>query len=211
MATRANEPRKEANNDFGLPQAEFKPLEHGSNNWLTITAIIVGFVLLMGGGVVYWLFFRTTTPQEPTALTQEEENFTTNADINFIESEPAEEQAQAPDENVTASKNAYESTAQQPQETPPAAIQPQKGIITKVTAPQGKYYVVVGSFIDRGLAEDDAKKLSKKSESLTILFPKAGKNYYRVSVAQSSTLAGANEAAASFKAQHSVDTWVLKY
>ena len=79
MATQANQPQRETNNDFGLPKAEFKPIEPGgSNRWLKITAIIVGIVFIIGAGIVYWLFQRSS----PTT-----NNFMSNTLKNYQEVE----------------------------------------------------------------------------------------------------------------------------
>ena len=201
MAKKANEPRQEAN-DFGLPQAEFKPIEHSSNNWLIITAAVVGLVLLLGGGAIYWFFFHTT-PADPPSLEQEQEQFTPNADMDFVESEPEEESAV---EHDAEQDDKHAQSLPEPSETHPS-----KGVVTKITTPQGLYYVIVGSFIDNYLAEDYAKQLAKKGESAMILFPKAGKNYFRVAVIQQNTFAEANEAAEALKAKYGPHTWVLKY
>jgi hypothetical protein len=62
MAADTNKPQSENNNDFGLPKAEFKPIEAtGNNQWLKMTIIIAGIVLIIGVGVVFWLFQRPSS------------------------------------------------------------------------------------------------------------------------------------------------------
>lgn len=200
MATKANEPRKEANDSFGLPKAEFKPIEYGNKNWLKITAIIVSLVLIVSTGLIYWFFFRTTPTEAP--LVEEQELQEEISDVDFIENE-------LPEESFEETPISEPAPAPQP---PPAPVQSSpKGTVTKITTPQGHYYVIVSSFVDGALAEDHAKRLARKGASAIILSPKANTNYYRVAVAQGSTLAEANAILQEHKATHGNDLWILKY
>jgi len=62
MAADTNKPQSENNNDFGLPKAEFKPIEStGNSQWLKMTIIIAGIVLIIGVGIVFWLFQRPSS------------------------------------------------------------------------------------------------------------------------------------------------------
>lgn len=59
MASETNKPQNENNSDFGLPKAEFKPIEStGSSRSLRMILIIAGIVLVIGVGVIFWLFQR---------------------------------------------------------------------------------------------------------------------------------------------------------
>ncbi|MHB9147270.1 MAG: SPOR domain-containing protein [Candidatus Amoebophilus sp.] len=92
MAVDTNKPQSENNNDFGLPKAEFKPIEStGNSQWLKITIIIAGIVLIIGVGIVFWLFQRPSSNTKNDFMSntlenqqmEEEENedvmFNTNA------------------------------------------------------------------------------------------------------------------------------------
>ena len=49
-----------SNNNFGLPKAEFRPMETTSNRkWLRGTLLIAAIVLVTGGAAVWWLLQNT--------------------------------------------------------------------------------------------------------------------------------------------------------
>lgn len=80
-----------------------------------------------------------------------------------------------------------------------------------ISAPDGRFYVVVGSFYDVDLAEDKAKEIVAGGESAYVLKPSGDFPYHRVGVAANSTMAGADSAREGLKAQFGEDIWVVKY
>lgn len=88
MAAETNKPRDEKNNDFGLPRAEFKPIETTGNNsrWLRATLIIASILLVIGVGIVFWLFQRPSTGAKKDFL------------ANTLEGHQAEDEQEQDDE-----------------------------------------------------------------------------------------------------------------
>ena len=217
MANNSNEPRQESGNEFGLPQAEFKPIGHGSNRWIRLTAIIVGLVFVVGSGIVYWFLYRSASERTDIASYKMDVHEEI-ADIDFIESdqdaapsfglEGTEQQATKAEDNLFQELVEETSTEVPP---PSATAEPSKGKVTRINTLQGKYYVITGSFIDDDLAVDYAEQLAKEGEQAMILEPQAGKNYFRVAVAYGSTRNEAESKAQALKATHGNSIWVLKY
>ena len=208
MATNTNDPREDKNKEFGLPQTEFKPLEHGGNKWLKVTIGIVAIVLMVGAGVVYWFFYHApaaklsaeTQPMHEEYEGEEEEEVEVEAkkaDVDFID----DDNSVPPQSDADMANNTEDQTATKPQE----------GTITKLSTPQGHFYVVLASFIDDDLAEDYAKRLAKEGVNVTIIAPAAGKYFSRVVVEQEDTFYDATEKANEAKATYGPNIWVLKY
>ena len=222
MATKDNQPRQGTNNnDFGLPQAEFKPIAAGGSQWLKITIIILAVVLVIGGGIVYWFFFRASAnkPTDETQIMQEEyESEVSESDVDFIDDEAAP--IAQPKSKATEKRGRHEREDEDALEgedytqddldaSPPN--KPTKGTLTKVASAQGAYYVVVGSFIDDDLAADYAQKLVKKGVDVMLIAPPQGKYFSRVAVAQEDSFYEASERAEELKATYGPSIWVMKY
>ena len=209
MATQANQPQREANNDFGLPKAEFKPIPGGSNRWLKITATIVGIVLMIGVGIVYWLFQRSspiTNNFMPNTLKdyQEAENFPDD------ELKETDEMSDDLIENLRSEESGTEKPAPE-ERTKLAEATTEVAPITRVNAPQGLYYIVVASYIDIDLAMDYAKQLAKQGAYVKLIEPQKGKHFFRVAIEQEATFQGASEKAEELKYSYGAQIWVLKY
>lgn len=86
---------------------------------------------------------------------------------------------------------------------------PKAGEVINITEASSKYYVVVGSFIDRDLAMDFAKKLSK-SDTCVYAIPNKG-IYCYVAVEQTENIEDAKEKANSLRSKYKNGTWVLFY
>ena len=217
MATHDDQSQQETNNNFGLPKAEFKPIEtNKSNRWLKIIAIIVGIVLIIGVGVVYWVFQRSSPaaarltssklknhqeeplpvdePAEFKELHETSDDFTEHASSEKMDINTPLAEESAPEEHTQLSKAAAE----------PAPI-------TRVSAPQGLYHVVVASYIDLDLAMDYAKQLVKQGANVKILEPRKGKYFFYVAVEQGASFQEANEKAAELKPSYGAQIWVLRY
>ncbi len=216
MAIKSNEPRKEVNNDFGISPTEFKPIENGGNRWLRITAIIVGIVLMLGAGGTYWFFYHSSPFADNKASSELEiypqtPNTGSRASDIPLESQTTEEM----DRSVRG--EGHESVADNNSEAsskffmPPSGAQSQKGKVMKIDAPQGKYYVIIASFIDNALATDYAEQLANKGVHPMILEPKNKEYYFRVAIEQGNNYADTNEKSEALKASYGTDIWVIKY
>lgn len=75
----------------------------------------------------------------------------------------------------------------------------------------GRYFVIVGSFIDDDLAADLAKKLMSEGTSCKIIYPFGNKLFYRLSVSDFDNVQDALAHAESIQANFEEKLWVLKY
>ena len=81
-----------------------------------------------------------------------------------------------------------------------------------ISAPTGRYYIVLNSFLDADMAADYGNKLKAKGVGTTLLAPKGGKKFNRLALADNfGTFLEAQEEANKRKAEFSNDLWVLKY
>lgn len=217
MTTKNNQPQGAQNKDFGLPNTEFSPLESGGGPWLKITAIILGFVLIIGAGVIYRFFYYpsvTDAPMETHATYEAYANEVPEGNVDTAEhNAPAAYQADK--NNTTTSKfsEAVEEVSEKATKhlDPSNTTKPEKGTVTRVNTPQGCYYVVVGSFIDDDLAADYAYQLAQKGVHSMLLAPSRGKYFSRVAISKKHTFSDANEKAAALKAIYGTGIWVVKY
>lgn len=210
MATQANQPQRETNNDFGLPKAEFKPIEPGgSNRWLKITAIIVGIVFIIGAGIVYWLFQRSS-PTTNNFMSNTLKNY--QEVENFPDDELKETDKMSDDfiDNLRSEEPGTEKPAPE-EHTKLAEVTTEVASITRVSAPQSLYYVVLASYIDVDLAMDYAEQLAKQGAHVKLIEPQKGQHFFRVAIEQGATFQEASEKAKELKSSYGTQIWVLKY
>jgi len=189
-------------NNFGLPRAEFRPLEANSNRkWLRVTLMIAAAVLLLGTAIVWWLLQGTLKNKLTSIhLNQHSKDEIPQID-NSLELEIA---ARLEDEMLgdleTLSK---ELTIQQQEITP---------TIETIDAPTGLYHVIIASCVDYDLVMDYAKKLVKKSISSKIIMPIPGKKpFVRLSVGKHKTFHEASARMHDLKSEYGDSIWVMKY
>ncbi len=127
-------------------------------------------------------------------------------------SEPVEE-APVAEEPVEETQPVEETSEPEPVvEAPPStASTVNPGTITAITASAGRYYVVVGSFIDDDMANDFGKELAAQGASVKIISPFNERKFFRVSVADYGTRNEAVSATEQLKSQYGDDIWALKY
>jgi len=216
MATPTNQPEQKKNRDFGLPQAEFKPIAEGGGKWFKITTIVAGLVLLIGAGVVYWFFYHppsTDTSMGAHPTPEEHENGAPEADA-YSDNIPASHQPteQGAKKSTLAKKiEMLEEEAHAAYSNIHQALQPAKGAITSINRPRGCYYVVVGSFIDDDLASDHAHQLAQQGIDVMLIAPPQGQYFFRVAIKQEDTFRNAYEKAEALKAVYGTDIWIMKY
>jgi cytoskeletal protein RodZ len=92
-----------------------------------------------------------------------------------------------------------------------ANAKPAIGTIEALTAPTKRYYVVVSSAIDADLAMDYAKKLSEKGVSSKIIPPFGKTKFSRLAIADYDTFQNAQSAADAAKADYGNAVWVIRY
>lgn len=92
-----------------------------------------------------------------------------------------------------------------------AKATPAVGTIEILSARTKRYYVVITSDIDDDLLMDYAKKLSAQGINLKVIPPFGGKNFHRLAIADHDTFAQAQANADAAKATYGSGVWVLKY
>jgi SPOR domain len=220
MTTKTNESQQ--NKDFGLPQVEFKPIEAGIGTWIKITAIIVGFVLLIGAGFVYWFFYHAPTHDDfsmgAQPISEAQESNAPKIDIDTISNDASTkpldiiETIEEGAKTSKLTKAIVTLTGEGDTKNFSAShATPEKGTITRINTPQGFYYVVVGSFIDEDLASDYANKLAQQGVDVMYIVPPKGQYYSRIAITRANTFRDAHEKAAMLKATYGADIWVMKY
>ena len=211
MTKEANQPRKEKNSDFGLPPTDFKPLTGRGSQWLKITVIIGGIVLAIGTGIVYWFFYYSpAAPAEKMySMHKAYERAAPDAEVDddapTVHPTPQDAQINELAQSLQALKEELASYKTY------RTAQPPKGTITKINTPQGRYYVIVGGFIDDDLASDQAHRLAKQGVDVMLIAPAPGKYFYHVAVEQADSFDDANKKLKARKATYGKDIWVMKY
>lgn len=97
------------------------------------------------------------------------------------------------------------------QQQPVEEVKPAVGTVETLTGKTGRYYVVVASDIDDDLAMDYAKKLSVAGNSIKIIPPFGKSQFFRLAVGDYDTFADAQAKADEAKANFGNNVWVLKY
>lgn len=85
------------------------------------------------------------------------------------------------------------------------------GEVTQLSSPTGRYYVIIASFIDDDLAMDYGKKLAKQGVGTSLLYPKSEKGFYRLAVADFTSLKEATLKSEELKSTYGNDVWVIRY
>ena len=218
MTTKANQSPKSGNKDFGLPQAEFKPIKGKGKEWIKITAIIVGIVLIIGIGVIYWFFHYPAPTQSQTIVEdleyQEQGDYIADPDsvveqeADIVPQDTSQEDVQVAHMDKVGEERVI---TKEPDTDVPNAAKSKQGTITKINTPQGCYYVIVGSYIDDDLALDHAHCLMQQGVDIMFLEPRKGEHFFRVAVEQRNIFSEAQDRAGQLKALYGPDLWVMKY
>lgn len=193
--------------EYGLPEAEYSPLEQeqpvaaqepyrqkreidlqpqeSSSSWPIWTGLII--LLAVAGFSLYYFVFNT--PEEeiavPVAVTQPQE--------------PVQEAEPEVAEPVAPVEESWTPTA------------PKEGSITAISARTGRYYVVVGSFIDGDMAGDYAKKLAAEGRQVTLIEPSGNRKFYRLGIMDAASFDEASAQLDDLKNTFGQEIWVYKY
>jgi hypothetical protein len=278
-----NQQGNKNNDDFGLPKAEFKPIESTTNNrWLKLTVIIIGAVIMIGGVLVVWLFQRPSQNKKPDFMAdtleshqEEEEEMedeiiqpdndqaverpTTElpkpkpVDVKEQISKEAKEKdlrisskkisEKLPDNQAKDKKSVEDSDEEaldeldkisdsfiaKPEHKPSSFIEQLRagefehkktGKVAQVedaepieilNKPQGRYYIVIESYVDFDLAMDSAKKLAKTGEHVKLFRTYQNDlSFVRLAIAHELSIAELKEKLAAYK-EHYPDAWIVKY
>ncbi|BDD09262.1 hypothetical protein FUAX_16940 [Fulvitalea axinellae] len=171
-----------------------------------VFGIVVASVLalgIIGGGAYYFLGTGGDEEEEEPATEQVADTPATPEATPAVDTTATEAVDPVVEEKVVEEKPA-------PKVTP--APKPASGEVFRYDNAQNAYFVVVGSFVDTDLADDYAKRLSKKGHLVYILSPKGGKRgFFRLAVGKYGSFAEANSQLGNFKNEFGDKAWVLKY
>lgn len=195
--------------EYGLPVAEYSPLEYdqsqeiesehepvqskhdinvkpekeGSKVWPILLTVIL--LLAAGGGALYYFVF---SPQEEVVITPP----VTEVITPEPEPEPFIEETPAPVEEWA----------------PPVQ---KEGSVTAISGKTGRYYVIIGSFIDADMARDYADKLAAQGNQVSVLEPSGNAKFYRLGVNDAASFSEASAALDNLKNTFGQDIWVIRY
>jgi hypothetical protein len=167
---------------FGLPNTEsFEPIKNNNRP----IKIFISILLFIGLGVaVYWFYFRKER-------------------ISNLEA------------NIGLKKN-HEAFTEDNTENDPIILEsfeskPKIGEITLINEITGKYYIVIGSFIDEDLAMDYAKKLVKDDIGVYLINSIKKKRYTYLAVDSSDKFEEAKQIAKDLSSKYPKGAWVISY
>ena len=194
--------------EYGLPVAEYSPLDYEQpvaetedeepvqtkraidlkpekeerTTWPIWVAMII--LLAAGGFSLYYFVFNKPAEQPvvPVAVQQQPEP----------EPEAFVEETPAPVEEWT----------------PPVQ---KEGSVTAISAKTGRYYVIIGSFIDGDMANDYAKKLAAQGKQVTLIEPAGQGKFYRLGVLDAASFAEASDELDNLKNTFGQDIWIVRY
>jgi type IV secretory pathway VirB10-like protein len=164
------------------------------SNTSVIIGIAVPILLLVGGYFGYLYLYKK--PKEKAA--QEAAIAKAAADKLKQEQEEAARLAKLKEEEEARLKAAAEA-------------KPANGTTEMLTAPTGRFYVIVASSIDDDLLMDEAQRMSAKGVSTKIVPPFGKWKYFRLTISDHDTFALAQASADEAKVQYPGGTWVLRY
>ena len=184
----------EDDDDGSTGATGYVPPKPESNAPRIIAALII--TILVSGAIWYFAFYR------PQKMAEEKAR---------MEQLRAEEAAKA----AAAKKKAEEERLAAEQAANEAADKDEasskEATFTTISAPTGRYYVVVASFIDVDMAADFGNKLKADGVSSALLAPKGNKKFNRLTLGDYSTWNEAQEQANKLKGQYGDGLWVLKF
>ena len=165
-----------------------------------LIAIIVT-VIVVSVGVWYFMFYR---PQAQAAE---------KARIEAEAKKAADAKKAAEAKRLEAERKAAEAAANQAADADESAANATaEGTFSTISAPTGRYYVIVESFVDSDLAADYGNKLAAEGVSTTLLAPLEGKKkLHRLALGDYGSFAEAQDAADKLKAEFGETLWVMKY
>ena len=112
------------------------------------------------------------------------------------------------------SKPKVEQPKVEPQPEPePVKVEVPKAELITISARQGRYFAVVGSFFDGDLAEDKGNELVASGITAHVLKPIGNVNFHRVGIMipNVSSMKEAETALASYREKFGKEVWALKY
>lgn len=176
------------------PAADYPFEEEPAPVWPKVLGILI-VVLLAAGAVWYFVVYKPNADKEKERLAQIEKDRQKAYDDSVALARKGEE------ERLAAEKRKADSLANASK----------VGVFEKLTERTGRYYVVVASAVDDDLLVDHARKLGAKGISTKLIPPFRKYKFFRLTIADADTFAGAQQIADSKKGEYTDALWVLKY
>ena len=211
----------EDTDDFGLPKSDYEPIEREegdvppafeeptyyteekeaeseNNQEGIIIAVIIGLLILVGLGV--YLFGFNGKEQVASWFGSEEKA-------------PRLSSTPAPEPEPAVVYKGTEPEVVEEEFVPETTTQPGSYTdVEAITAPTGRSYIVIGSFVDEDLARDLGEKLMQNGTGIRIISPtKRAPLLHRVAVADFGSFNDAVTQVEEYKLNYGESAWVLKY
>ncbi len=181
------------------PQRKYVPPKPESNAPKMIAVILA--VIVVSVGVWYFMFYRPQAQAAEKARLEAAAKKETAAK-KLAEAKRLEAERKRAEEDANKAADEDES----------ASATTEAGTFNTISAPTGRYYVIVESFVDSDMAADYGNKLAADGVSTTLLAPLEGKKkLHRLALGDYGSFMEAQEAANKLKAEFGETLWVLKY
>jgi hypothetical protein len=158
-----------------------------------IIAILIGLVVLVAGFLVWKYVIEPSNQKAKLEQLAKEKLKKEQAEQARLAQQRAEEERQ----RLTAEAA--------------AKAKPAEGTVESLTAPTGRYYVVIASAVDGDLVMDYAKKLSAKGVGSKIIPPFGKWKFNRLAIGDHDSYAAAQSAADAIKGEYGSAVWVVRY
>jgi cytoskeletal protein RodZ len=182
-----NTPAEEPRSEYKYVPEEEAPL------WPKVLGILLVVVVALGA-VLYFIWYKPKQEEEKRLLAKQKQ----------------EQEAQKKEQERLAEETRLREEEERRKADSVANIS-KTGVFETLSAPTGRYYVVIASAVDGDLIMDHAKKLGKEGVSTKIIPPFGKFKFYRLTIAEGDTYAEAQEIANSKKSEFGDAAWVLKY
>lgn len=159
--------------------------------------IVIGIIIVLIVGLATYLMYQFV--------------FKPNAEKDKLEQIAKQEKDRKAKEEAARLAQEEEERRKREAEEAAAKAKPAEGAVESLTAPTGRYYVVVASAVDADLVMDYAKKLSDKGVGSKIIPPFGKWKFNRIAISDHDTFAAGQEAADAAKAEYGNAVWVIKY
>jgi len=178
-----------AESEYELPQGE------------SIAPKIITFAILLiiaAGAIWYFGFYKPKQVAKEKARIEQEKAKARQDSLTRV----------ANLQRMAAEKARQDSIARA---TELAAQQPKVGEMSTISQRTGRYYVIIGSFIDDDIAKDYAGKLGQQGLSTSLIAPWGNRKFYRLAIADLGSFDEAQAKADELKPTYGEGLWVLKY
>ncbi len=229
--------RKPEDVDFGLPNIHLKPLSKkkeaieaesrilkpiivsSSNRRSTSVGLAIFLVLLLlvvSAGLYYayengYLFQpKKDVSNASIPPTISESNAENTVEVDDNEGWNSEEfiQTDTIQENIQSEGSKIKETIQ----SEGIETKAPERVLTELLTPTNKYHIIIASVPSVELAREDGNKLLDDNVSLSILYPRAGRNEnFRISAASFATLDEATKQLTFYRQKYGESVWVLRY